>query len=224
MLQNVGNIYSIAAENKPMEKSTISNVIYETDNYRYTCYSMGKATSFMPERHQFIGLVIVDEGKLIVQAKDGDEWHNIEVVKDQVFLRPAYQLIGFKAETDCVFVEFDFPIGSEMAEDLYPEKPFNILDLTAFKNDTGVNRRAILNGKEFRFEILAYSKGYLRPEKKWASGMVHVYKGSLDILREGKHLFMKEGQNMVTNADDIIEVAALEDTVLTTFYHLPVGN
>lgn len=218
MFQNAGSVYNIAKENKPIEHATITNVIYEGINYRYTCYSMGAGTSFMPERHQFIGLIVVDEGELIVQAKDGDNWHVTTVPQGYVFLRPAYQLIGFKAEKNTVFVEFDFPVSSKIAEELFPEKPFNMLDLVTYNRQNGRSRTVILSGDVFEVDVISYVSGFIRPEKRWASGMVHVYAGKLEVTRENNKIVMCPGDNLIAKAEDEVVLKALEDTVLATFY------
>lgn len=128
-----GQIFSIAAENAPVEGCTVSKAVAEVAGRRISHFVLSAGTDISPETYDYHKLWVVIDGEGEVLAAK-----NTKIAKGDAFVTPIGQPVGVKTEAGIVYTEIEtgkehtikagenFAFAKNGAHWVRAEKPFKM--------------------------------------------------------------------------------------------------
>ena len=132
MNERKGGVFSIAAENAPVEGCTVSKALAEVDGRRISHFALAAETDISPETYDYHKLwIVVDGAGDVLAAK------NAKIAKGDAFVTPIGAPVGIKTDTGIVYTEIEtgkehrmklknFAFARNGAHWFRAEKPFKI--------------------------------------------------------------------------------------------------
>ncbi|MBQ8113076.1 MAG: hypothetical protein IJ146_07690 [Kiritimatiellae bacterium] len=133
MNERKGGVFSIAAENAPVEGCTVSKAVAEVAGRRISHFALSAGTDISPETYDYHKLWIVIDGEGEVLAAK-----NAKIAKGDAFVTPVGQPLGVKTEMGIVYTEIEtgkehtikagenFAFAKNGAHWVRAEKPFKM--------------------------------------------------------------------------------------------------
>ena len=135
MNERKGEVFSIAAENAPVDGCTVSKAVAEVGGRRISHFALAAGTDISPETYDYHKLWIVMDGEGEVLGE-----RNAKVAKGGAFVTPVGQPVGVKTEAGIVYTEIE--TGKEYKMKLNPNEPKLKFVLMSFAAGTGLSEHA----------------------------------------------------------------------------------
>ena len=118
MNERKGEVFSLAAENAPVDGCTVSKAVAEVDGRRISHFALAAGTDISPETYDYQKLWLVLDGEGVVLTgltrlsgfKEFDNPVNpVNPVlkKGDAFVTPVGQSVGIKTEASIVYTEIE---------------------------------------------------------------------------------------------------------------------
>ena len=149
MNERKGEVFSIAAENAPVDGCTVSKAVAEVGGRRISHFALAAGTDISPETYDYHKLWIVMDGEGEVLGE-----RNAKVAKGGAFVTPVGQPVGVKTEAGIVYTEIE--TGKEHKMKLNPGEAFALKDVLPYAEGRGVigyegKEHTIKAGENFAF-------------------------------------------------------------------------
>ena len=189
MKEKVGVVFSILADNSPIEGLTISKKVSEDNSINY--FSLGSGTDISPESYNFNKLIIVTGGSLSLFSSAFSK----EAGLGCAIITPTEIPVGTKTENGAVYVEVELGSGTMVNENLKAGEVFSLKNLIPYRKDSIVNLDVLSNSKT-KFVVMAFDEGTALSEHAApGDAIVFALEGKGIIGYEGKEYPIKEGEN-----------------------------
>ena len=143
MNERKGEVFSIAAENAPVDGCTVSKAVAEVAGRRISHFALSAGTDISPETYDYHKLWIVIDGEGEVLAAK-----NAKIAKGDAFVTPVGQPVGVKTEMGIVYTEIE--TGKEHKMKLNPGEAFALKDVLPYAEGRG-KEHTIKAGENFAF-------------------------------------------------------------------------
>ena len=171
MNERKGEVFSIAAENAPVDGCTVSKAVAEVGGRRISHFALAAGTDISPETYDYHKLWIVMDGEGEVLGE-----RNAKVAKGGAFVTPVGQPVGVKTEAGIVYTEIE--TGKEHKMKLNPGEAF------------------ALNEPKLKFVLMSFAAGTgLSEHAAPGEALIFALDGEGVIGYEGKEHTIKAGEN-----------------------------
>lgn len=188
MNERKGDVFSIAAENAPVEGCTVSKAIAEVAGRRISHFALSAGTDISPETYDYHKLWIVIDGEGEVLAAK-----NAKIAKGDAFVTPVGQPLGVKTEMGIVYTEIE--TGKEHKMKLNPGEVFALKDVLPYAEGRIVNKD-IINEPKLKFVLMSFAAGTgLSEHAAPGEALIFALDGEGVIGYEGKEHVIKPGEN-----------------------------
>ena len=198
MNERKGEVFSIAAENAPVDGCTVSKAVAEVDGRRISHFALAAGTDISPETYDYHKLWIVMDGEGEVlgatsYAKATEVKKNAKVAKGDAFVTPVGQPVGVKTEMGIVYTEIE--TGKEHKMKLNPGEAFALKDVLPYAEGRIVNKD-IINEPKLKFVLMSFAAGTgLSEHAAPGEALIFALDGEGVIGYEGKEHTIKAGEN-----------------------------
>ena len=191
MKERVGEVFSIAEDNKPVLGCTISKAVYTgTNDIIY--FSMAKDTDISAEIYPYHKLIIMADGSMEVYGKEGLER---EVKKGDSIVTMTDIPVGMRTSQGAVYTEISIRRDDKMNEMVKAGEVFKLAELLPYAEDKIVNMDVVHNDK-MKFVLMAFDEGCALSEHAApGEAIVFALDGEGVINYEGKDHVIKAGEN-----------------------------
>ncbi len=184
MNERKGEVFSIAAENAPVDGCTVSKAVAEVAGRRISHFSLSAGTDISSETYDYHKLWIVIDGEGEVLAAK-----NAKIAKGDAFVTPVGQPVGVKTEMGIVYTEIE--TGKEHKMKLNPGEAFALKDVLPY----AVNKD-IINEPKLKFVLMSFAAGTgLSEHAAPGEALIFALDGEGVIGYEGKEHTIKAGEN-----------------------------
>ena len=149
MNERKGEVFSIAAENAPVDGCTVSKAVAEVGGRRISHFALAAGTDISPETYDYHKLWIVMDGEGEVLGE-----RNAKVAKGGAFVTPVGQPVGVKTEAGIVYTEIE--TGKEHKMKLNPGEAFALKDVLPYAEGRIVNKD-IINEPKLKFVLMSFA-------------------------------------------------------------------
>lgn len=191
MKERVGEVFSIAEDNKPVLGCTISKAVYTgTNDIIY--FSMAKDTDISAEIYPYHKLIIMAEGSMEVYGKEGLER---ELKKGDSIVTMTDIPVGMRTSQGAVYTEISIRRDDKMNEMVKAGEVFKLAELLPYAEDKIVNMDVVHN-ERMKFVLMAFDEGCALSEHAApGEAIVFALDGEGVINYEGKDHVIKAGEN-----------------------------
>lgn len=180
--------FSIVSENQPVPGCTISGEILPG----VQVFSLAEDTDISAECYPVEVLQWNLTGKTILNDKD--EKKDTDVNEDEVVLKPAYHIIGVKAEENTIYLEIRFRKETNMNKVIKAGEVFQLKNLVPYQDGKIVNMD-IASDDNMKFVVMAFDAGTgLSQHAAPGEAIVFALDGGGIIGYEGKEYPIKAGE------------------------------
>ena len=188
MNERKGEVFSIAAENAPVEGCTVSKAVAEVAGRRISHFALSAGTDISPETYDYHKLWVVIDGEGEVLAAK-----NAKIAKGDAFLTPVGQPVGVKTDMGIVYTEIG--TGKEHKMKLNPGEAFSLKDVLPYADGRIVNKD-IINEPKLKFVLMSFAAGTgLSEHAAPGEALIFALDGEGVIGYEGKEHTIKAGEN-----------------------------
>ena len=188
MNERKGEVFSIAAENAPVDGCTVSKAVAEVGGRRISHFALAAGTDISPETYDYHKLWIVMDGEGEVLGE-----RNAKVAKGGAFVTPVGQPVGVKTEAGIVYTEIE--TGKEYKMKLNPGEAFALKDVLPYAEGRIVNKD-IINEPKLKFVLMSFAAGTgLSEHAAPGEALIFALDGEGVIGYEGKEHTIKAGEN-----------------------------
>lgn len=191
MKERVGEVFSIAEDNKPVLGCTISKAVYTgTNDIIY--FSMAKDTDISAEIYPYHKLIIMADGSMEVYGKEGLER---ELKKGDSIVTMTDIPVGMRTSQGAVYTEISIRRDDKMNEMVKAGEVFKLAELLPYAEDKIVNMDVVHN-ERMKFVLMAFDEGCALSEHAApGEAIVFALDGEGVINYEGKDHVIKAGEN-----------------------------
>ena len=191
MKERVGEVFSIAEDNKPVLGCTISKAVYTgTNDIIY--FSMAKDTDISAEIYPYHKLIIMADGSMEVYGKEGLER---ELKKGDSIVTMTDIPVGMRTSQGVVYTEISIRRDDKMNEMVKAGEVFKLAELLPYAEDKIVNMDVVHN-ERMKFVLMAFDEGCALSEHAApGEAIVFALDGEGVINYEGKDHVIKAGEN-----------------------------
>jgi quercetin dioxygenase-like cupin family protein len=191
MKEIVGEVFSIAKENKSVAGCTISKSIYDGENY-ITYFSMAPDTDISAEIFPYHKLIIVVEGCLEVYGTNG---YQRKVNAGESILTPSDKPVGMRTAEDTVYTEISVQKEDFMNNAIKAGEVFKLAQLLPYQEGKIINMDVVHNEK-MKFVVMSFDKGTgLSEHAAPGEALIFALDGEGVIGYEGKEHKIRAGEN-----------------------------
>ena len=188
MNERKGEVFSIAAENAPVDGCTVSKAVAEVVGRRISHFALAAGTDISPETYDYHKLWIVLDGEGEVLGEK-----NTKIAKGESFVTPVGQPVGVKTEAGIVYTEIE--TGKEHKMKLNPGEVFALKDVLPYAEGRIVNKD-IINEPKLKFVLMSFAAGTgLSEHAAPGEALIFALDGEGVIGYEGKEHTIKAGEN-----------------------------
>ena len=181
MNERKGEVFSIAAENAPVDGCTVSKAVAEVGGRRISHFALAAGTDISPETYDYHKLWIVMDGEGEVLGE-----RNAKVAKGGAFVTPVGQPVGVYTEIET---------GKEHKMKLNPGEAFALKDVLPYAEGRIVNKD-IINEPKLKFVLMSFAAGTgLSEHAAPGEALIFALDGEGVIGYEGKEHTIKAGEN-----------------------------
>ena len=189
MKEKAGVVFSICADNSPLEGLTISRKVSEDNSIYY--YSLGAGTDISPEAYNYNKLILGAGGIFSLYSLDFSR----RLENGCAIITPIGIPVGTKTENGAVYVEVELGSETMVNEKLKAGEVFALKDLIPYKKDSIVNIDVLKNSKT-KFVVMAFDEGTALSEHAApGDAIVFALEGKGIIGYEGKEYPIVAGEN-----------------------------
>ena len=204
MNERKGEVFSIAAENAPVDGCTVSKAVAEVAGRRISHFALAAGTDISTETYDYqkLWLVLDGEGVVLTELtrlsgfKEFDNPVNpVNPVlkKGDAFVTPVGQPVGVKTEAGIVYTEIE--TGKEHKMKLNPGEAFALKDVLPYAEGRIVNKD-IINEPKLKFVLMSFAAGTgLSEHAAPGEALIFALDGEGVIGYEGKEHTIKAGEN-----------------------------
>ena len=210
MNERKGEVFSIAAENAPVDGCTVSKAVAEVARHslrsacslphgsrtparggygrRISHFALAAGTDISPETYDYQKLWIVMDGEgEVLATKD------TKITKGDAFVTPIGQPVGVKTEAGIVYTEIE--TGKEHKMKLNPGEAFALKDVLPYAEGRIANKD-IINEPKLKFVLMSFAAGTgLSEHAAPGEALIFALDGEGVIGYEGKEHTIKAGEN-----------------------------
>ena len=189
--EQVGKVYSITEDNKPVSGCTVSKEINPGEN-AITYFSMAEGTDISAEIYPYHKLIFVDSGKIELYGKD---IKSVVLETGDAVLTAVGTKTGIRADQDAVYTEIMIQKEDIMNEKIKAGQVFKLADMIPYEKDKIVNMDMVHNDK-MKFVIMAFDAGTgLSEHAAPGEAIVFALDGKAVITYEGREHNISAGEN-----------------------------
>jgi quercetin dioxygenase-like cupin family protein len=191
MKEKVGEVFSIANDNRPVAGCTISKEVYSGENY-ITYFSLARNTDISAEIYPYHKLLIVADGSLEVYGANG---YHRQLADGEAVLTPADTPVGMRTAKGTIYTEISIRKGDIMNEAIKAGEVFKLAELVPYVEGKIVNMDVVHNDK-MKFVVMAFDEGTgLSEHAAPGKALIFALDGEGVIGYEGKDHPIKAGEN-----------------------------
>lgn len=191
MKEKVGQVFSIAKENRPVPGCTISKVIHDSSN-AIIYFSLAADTDISAEIFPYHKFILVAEGSLEVYGSDG---FTKKLEAGDGILTFTDIPMGMRTNVGAVYTEISFQKGDNMNNAVKAGEVFKLAELIPYQDGKIVNMDVAHNDK-MKFVVMAFDKGTgLSEHAAPGEAMIFALDGEGVIGYEGQEHMIKAGEN-----------------------------
>lgn len=190
MKEVVGKVFSIAKENAYIPGCTVSESIFDGENY-IIYFSMAPETDISAEIFPYHKLIIVEEGSLEVYGTDG---YQRELRAGEAVLTQTDKPIGMRTEEGAIYTEISISKEDNMNSAIKAGEVFKLADLIPYQEGKVINMDIAHNDK-MKFIIMSFDKGTgLSEHAAPGEALIFALDGEGVIGYEGTEHTIKAGE------------------------------
>lgn len=191
MKEKVGEVFSIAKDNRPVSGCTISREICGGENY-IAYYSLARNTDISAEIYPYHKLIVMADGSMEVYIRDG-AINKLDT--GDAFVTPKAVPVGMKTSVSAVYTEIAIRRAESMNETVKAGEVFSLAGLVPYQEGKVVNMDIVHNDK-MKFVVMAFDIGTgLSEHAAPGEAIVFALDGEGVIGYEGKEHPIKAGEN-----------------------------
>lgn len=191
MKEKVGEVFSIAKDNKPVTGCTISKEVYNGGNY-ISYFSLAKNTDISAEIYPYHKLIIVADGNMEVYGIDG---YRRKLTEGDAVLTLMDIPIGMRTSEGTVYTEISIRRDDTMNDAIKAGEVFKLSELVPYADGKIVNMDIVHNDK-MKFVVMAFDEGTgLSEHAAPGEALIFALDGEGVISYEGKDHPIKAGEN-----------------------------
>ncbi len=191
MKEKVGQVFSIAKENKPVPGCTISKAIHDGSN-SIIYFSLAADTDISAEIFPYHKLILVADGKLEIYGSDG---FTRSLEAGDGILTFTDIPMGMRTNEGAVYTEISIQKEDTMNNAVKAGEVFKLAELIPYQDGKIVNMDVAHNDK-MKFVVMAFDKGTgLSEHAAPGEAMIFALDGEGVIGYEGQEHVIKAGEN-----------------------------
>ena len=191
MKEKVGEVFSIANDNRPVAGCTISKEVHSGENY-ITYFSLARNTDISAEIYPYHKLLIVADGSLEVYGTDS---YHRRLSNGEAVLTPTDTPVGMRTAEGTIYTEISIRKGDIMNETIKAGEVFKLAELVPYVEGKIVNMDVVHNDG-MKFVVMAFDEGTgLSEHAAPGEALIFALDGEGVIGYEGKDHPIKAGEN-----------------------------
>ena len=192
MNERIGQTFSIAADNAPVPRCTVSRLLKETDGRRISHFSLAGGTDISPETYPAHKLWIAAGGDLSAYGVNGNE---TPLTPGDLFVTPVGNPIGVKTSNGGIYTEIETDKETAMNKAIEAGRAFALKDLLPYAEGRIVNMDIASNPK-MKFVLMSFAAGTgLSEHAAPGEALIFALDGEGVISYEGKEHVIRAGEN-----------------------------
>lgn len=191
MKEKTGEVFSIAADNKPIAGCTVSKEIYDGEN-SIVYFSLAPNTDISAEIYPYHKLVLVADGELEIYGELGLQK---KLGKGDAMVAPIDIAVGMKTDKGAVYTEIVVRREDMMNEVIKAGEVFKLAELLPYQEGKIVNMDIVHNDK-MKFMVMAFDEGSgLSEHAAPGEAIIFALDGEGVIGYDGVEHTIKAGEN-----------------------------
>lgn len=191
MKEKTGEVFSIAADNKPIAGCTVSKEIYDGEN-SIVYFSLAPNTDISAEIYPYHKLVLVADGELEIYGELGLQK---KLGKAMPMVAPIDVAVGMKTDKGAVYTEIVVRREDMMNEVIKAGEVFKLAELLPYQEGKIVNMDIVHNDK-MKFMVMAFDEGSgLSEHAAPGEAIIFALDGEGVIGYDGVEHTIKAGEN-----------------------------
>lgn len=191
MKEKVGEVFSIAKENRPVPGCTISKAVHSGMN-DIICFSLAKNTDISAEIYPYYKLLIVADGSMEVYGAEG---FSKTLLTGECIITLTDTPMGMRTSEGAVYTEISIRRNDTMNEAIKAGEVFTLAELVPYVEGKIVNMDVVHNSK-MKFVVMAFDEGTgLSEHAAPGEALIFALDGEGVISYEGKDHPIKAGEN-----------------------------
>ncbi len=189
MKEKEGIVFSIGADNAPIDGLTISRKVSEDNSIYY--FSLGAGTDISPEEYGYNKLLLAAGGTFSLYSPSFSK----PISFGYAIITPTGLPVGTKTENGAVYVEVELGSETMINDKVKAGEVFALKDLVPYRKDSIVNIDVLSNSKT-KFVVMAFDEGTALSEHAApGEAIVFALEGKGVIGYEGKDYPIQAGEN-----------------------------
>lgn len=191
MKEKVGEVFSIAEDNRPVAGCTISKAVQNGTN-AISYFSLAAGTDISAEIYPSYKMILLAKGDLIVYGRDGYEKRL--GVGEGIFT-PADQPVGMRTDQGAVYTEISILKEDIMNSAIKAGEVFKLAELVPYQEGKIINMDVVHNDR-MKFVVMAFDRGTgLSEHAAPGEAIIFALDGEAVIGYEGKDHRIRAGEN-----------------------------
>ena len=191
MREKIGEVFSIAEDNRPVPGCTISKDVYGGENY-ITYFSLARNTDISAEIYPYHKMLIVADGSMEVYGSDG---FSKKMEPGDCIITYTDTPMGMRSSEGAVYTEISIRRNDTMNEAVKAGEVFRLAELVPYAEGKIVNMDVVHNDK-MKFVVMAFDEGTgLSEHAAPGEAIIFALDGEGVIGYEGKAHSIKAGEN-----------------------------
>lgn len=188
MNENVGKVFSIKDDNKPLPGLTISKEVCKGMSY----FSLAKNTDISAESFPYHKLIIVSDGRVEIYSLSGESKF---LGVDDCILTPINLPVGIRTDSGAVYTEIEIRRNDNMNEKIKAGDVFSLSELVPYQDGKIVNMDVVHN-ETMKFVVMAFDEGTgLSEHSAPGEALIFALDGEGIIGYEGSEHTIKAGES-----------------------------
>ncbi len=191
MKEKIGEVFSIARENRPVPGCTISKAVYSgTNDIIY--FSLARNTDISAEIYPYYKLLIVADGGMEVYGAEG---FSKTMRTGECMITLTDTPMGIRTSEGAVYTEISIGRNDTMNEAIKAGEIFRLAELVPYADGKIVNMDVVHNSK-MKFVVMAFDAGTgLSEHAAPGEAIIFALDGEGVIGYEGKEHPIRAGEN-----------------------------
>ena len=190
MNEKEGAVFSVSADNLPVDGCTVSKLVYDSQDFGINYFSMAQGTDISAESYSYHKLVITAGGELEAYCSDGRTW---PLKEGECLITPINIPVGMRTKTGSVYTELRLKEGLTMK--LKDGEIFRLAELVPYQEGRIVNMD-IINEPALKFVVMSFDEGTgLSEHAAPGEALIFALDGQAVIGYEGYEHIIKAGEN-----------------------------
>jgi quercetin dioxygenase-like cupin family protein len=191
MKEKVGEVFSIAKDNKAVPGCTISKSVHSGEN-SIIYFSLAQNTDISAEIFPYHKLILVNEGELEVY---GNSFETKTIKTGESILTLTDTPVGMRTTEGSIYTEIEIRRTDIMNSAINAGEVFKLADLVPYQDDKIVNMDVVHNDK-MKFVLMAFDAGTgLSEHAAPGEAIIFALDGEGIISYEGKDYEIHAGEN-----------------------------